>query len=188
MVPLRGVCVFCGSSPGADPAYIESARTLGRILGESKIPMVFGGGSLGLMGEVASATMAAKGYVTGIIPEFLRHVEPPLGAISELIITRTMHERKARMFAMSDAFVALPGGIGTLEETVEIATWAQLSLHTKPIVIVNVKNYWAPLIALLEEFVTQRFARPSLKDLFRVVDRPEDVLPAIQSVLAVAAE
>jgi hypothetical protein len=187
MKSIKGVCVFCGSSPGDDPAYAETARRLGRQLAERRVPLVFGGGSLGLMGEVAGAVMAAGGHVTGIIPEFLRHVEPPLGAISELIVTRTMHERKARMFASSDAFVVLPGGIGTIEETVEMTTWAQLQLHKKPIIIANIKGYWEPLIRLLDSVIAAKFAKPSLRELVHVVHSVDDILPAIEDALQPAA-
>ncbi|NWH07238.1 MAG: TIGR00730 family Rossman fold protein [Alphaproteobacteria bacterium] len=183
MHTLQGVCVFCGSSPGNDPIYLETARQLGQILAKAGVPLVFGGGSLGLMGEVAGSTMKAGGRVTGIIPEFLRNVEPPLGSISELIVTRTMHERKARMFALSDAFAVLPGGIGTLEETVEMLTWSQLRLHKKPVVIINTQGYWTPLVSLLDSFVQRQFARDSLHDLYSVVDTPDAVLPAIYAAL-----
>ena len=131
------------------------------------------------MGEVARATMAAGGRVTGIVPDFLRHIEPHAEHITELIITQTMHERKARMFTLSDAFVSLPGGVGTLEETVEILTWAQLKLHTKPIILVNVRNYWDPLVALLDSIIDGRFAAKNLRDLITVVQTPDEVLPTI---------
>lgn len=187
MTTLSGLCVFCGSSRGADTQYADAARRFGRILADAHVPLVFGGGSLGLMGEVAASVMGAKGQVVGIIPEFLRHVEPPLGAISELIVTQTMHERKALMFERSDGFVVLPGGIGTLEETVEMITWAQLGLHAKPIVIVNIDGYWNPLLALLESIIERQFARPGLRRLYRAVSTVDEVLPAVHAHLSAAA-
>ena len=176
---LRGVCVYCGSSIGRDPVYVEAARKLGRIFAEAKVPLVYGGASIGLMGEIARSVMEHGGRVTGIVPDFLRHIEPHAEHITELIITETMHERKARMFAMSDAFVSLPGGVGTLEETVEMLTWAQLKLHAKPMILVNIRNYWDPLIALFNEIIEQDFAKNGLHDLITVVPNVEDVLPTI---------
>src|SRR6185436_14291684 len=148
--PVRSICVYCGSSPGRSPAYAEAARSLGRLMAENDIGLVYGGGGLGLMGEVARAVLAGGGRVTGIIPEFPTEKEHMLRELTDLVVVADMHERKRLMFDRSDAFVALPGGIGTLEELVEQLTWAQLGRHSKPIVLFNAAGFWAPFVALLE--------------------------------------
>jgi hypothetical protein len=175
------VCVYCGSGPGLDPAYAEAARALGRDLAGRGIGLVYGGGGLGLMGEVARATLAGGGHVTGIIPEFLLRREAALETATELVVTGDMHERKRIMFERSDAFVALPGGIGTLEELVEQLTWAQLGRHTKPIVVVNVRGFWSPFLDLLRHMKAETFIRPTLDVSFAVVDRAEHVLPVAEA-------
>jgi uncharacterized protein (TIGR00730 family) len=177
--PIRNVCVYCGSSPGHDPAYAAAARSLGRFLAESGVGLVYGGGGLGLMGETARAVLAHGGQVTGIIPEFLSEKEHMLRDVTELIVVDDMHQRKKLMFDRSDAFVALPGGIGTLEELVEQLTWAQLGRHTKPIVLVNVEGFWAPFVTLLEHMKAEGFIRPEMAVRFLTADRAEDVLPTI---------
>jgi len=169
--------VFCGSSPGRNPAYIEAARTFGTALADAGYGLVYGGGGLGLMGEVARAVLAADGHVIGIIPEFLSQKEHMLTEVDELIVTADMHERKRLMFERSDAFVALPGGIGTLEELVEELTWAQLGRHKKPVVIANIENFWAPLKGLLEHMRTEVFIRPDLEVRYSIVDRAEEIVP-----------
>src|SRR5262245_13329619 len=138
--PIRSICVYCGSQPGRDPIYMEAGRALGRAIAENGLRLVYGGGTRGIMGAVASGVLSSGGKVTGIIPEFLMDKEASrhsLGSLSELIVTRDMHERKHKMFEHSDAFVTLPGGIGTLEEIVEIMTWGQLGRHYKPMVFAN---------------------------------------------------
>lgn len=177
MTPIRHLCVYCGSGPGRNPAYIAAARTLGEILGKNGIGLVYGGGSLGLMGEVARSTLAAGGYVTGIIPEFLVNKERMLTDVNELIVTANMHERKMTMFERSDGFVALPGGIGTLEELVEICTWAQLDQHAKPIILCNTDNYWAPLVTLIDHMRAEKFIREGIELRLDVVESAEEVLP-----------
>jgi uncharacterized protein (TIGR00730 family) len=177
--PIRNVCVYCGSNPGIDPAYAEAARTLGRMMADDGIGLVYGGGGLGLMGETARAVLAHGGRVTGIIPEFLSEKEHMLLDATELVVVRHMHERKQLMFDRSDAFVALPGGIGTLEELVEQLTWAQLGRHNKPIVLLNAKGYWSPLLELLAHLRRQGFIRASMEVRFTTVDRAEDVLDAV---------
>jgi hypothetical protein len=177
--PIRNVCVYCGSSPGHDPAYAAAARSLGRLLAESGVGLVYGGGGLGLMGETAKAVLAHGGRVTGIIPGFLSEREQMLRDVTELLVVDDMHQRKKLMFDKSDAFVALPGGIGTLEELVEQLTWAQLGRHTKPIVLLNAEGYWAPFLTLLEHMRAEGFIRPELAVRFLTADKPQDVLPTI---------
>ena len=176
---IRNVCVFCGSGSGKSPLFAESAQIFGKSLAEAGVGLVYGGGGLGLMGEVARAVLAHKGHVTGIIPSFLSEKERMLRDVQELIVTEDMHQRKRLMFERSDAFVALPGGIGTLEELVEQLTWSQLGRHTKPIVLANIDGFWDPLCALLDHMRTQAFIRESMAVRFITVDRAEDILPAI---------
>jgi uncharacterized protein (TIGR00730 family) len=161
MSKLSSVCVYCGSSEGIDPAYADAAEAFGREMAEAGVRLVYGGGSIGLMGIVARSVMAHGGRVLGIIPRFLRDREIMLEEVSELVITDNMHQRKQAMFDESDAFVALPGGIGTLEETVEMMTWAQLGRHAKPILLANVKGFWNPLIELIRHMDGQGFVRKS---------------------------
>lgn len=177
--PVQGVCVYCGSGKGLNPAYAVAARKLGKALADHNLRLVYGGGSLGLMGEVARATLGGGGKVTGIIPDFLGAREMMLKDVDELIVVESMHVRKQLMFDRADAFVALPGGIGTLEELVEQLTWSQLGRHTKPIVIANIEGFWDPFLKLLEHMKGDTFIRPGLDVHFNVVDRIEDVVPAI---------
>jgi uncharacterized protein (TIGR00730 family) len=175
---IRNICVYCGSGPGINPAYVATARALGKSLADADIGLVYGGGSLGLMGEVAKSTLAHGGRVTGIIPAFLSKKEQMLQDADELIVTENMHERKMLMFERSDAFVALPGGIGTLEELVEQLTWSQLGRHAKPIIVANIDGFWAPFLALLKHMKSEAFIRPGLELGFVVVDRAEQIVPA----------
>ena len=187
--PIRNVCVYCGSGQGRNPAYTAAARTLGKALAKSGIGLVYGGGSLGLMGEVAMATLKAGGRVTGIIPSFLSNRERMLEDVTELIVTDDMHQRKMEMFKRSDAFVALPGGIGTLEELVEQLTWSQLGRHQKPIVVANIEGFWTPFMALLGHMKEESFIRTGLEVTFGVVDRAADILPAaIAAAKAIEAQ
>jgi uncharacterized protein (TIGR00730 family) len=179
---IQSVCVYCGSSPGNDPAYLEAGKILGRSLGEAGLRLVYGGGTKGIMGAVAEGTMEAGGKVTGIIPRFLMNkeaTEKALGQLDELVVTEDMHERKHRMFEESDAFVTLPGGIGTLEEVIEIMTWAQLGQHTKPIVLANIKDFWNPLSTLLDHMRDAGFIHTAHRVRPLVIDRPEAIVPAI---------
>jgi uncharacterized protein (TIGR00730 family) len=170
------ICVFCGSSPGADPAYARDAARFGALLAENRCALVFGGGSSGLMGEVSRAAFDGKAYTTAVIPDFLhKRVAPTLHATAE-IVTSSMHERKARMFELADAFVALPGGVGTLEETVEMLTWAQLGLHFKPIVLLNTAQYWDKLIALLRSIIEQDFSDARILAPLITAQSPEDAM------------
>jgi uncharacterized protein (TIGR00730 family) len=180
MSKINAVCVYCGSSPGTEPAFVEAAEKLGRILAENGVRLIYGGGSVGLMGAVAEAVIEHGGEVTGIIPEFLTKRERPRRLAQELIVTRDMHERKRTMFERADAFVALPGGLGTLEELVEQLTWVQLGRHKKPILIANINGYWDPLLALVEHMRAVKFMPPGLSVDFLVAERAEDILPKLR--------
>ena len=177
MQPNRKLCVYCGSSPGLNPVYAQAARTLGVAMAKAGIGLVYGGGGLGLMGETARAVLAAGGHVTGIIPEFLIRQEMMLDDVNELIVTTNMHERKMAMFKKSDGFVALPGGIGTMEELVEVSTWAQLDQHKKPIIVANIDNYWQPLLELMDHMRTEQFIRAGQDVHFSIVDTAEQIVP-----------
>lgn len=180
--PVRNICVYCGSQPGSNAAYGQAARILGRSMAEHGIGLVYGGGTRGLMGIVADTVMEAGGHVTGIIPEFLMDKEATrkdLGRLTELVVTRDMHARKHLMFERSDAFVALPGGIGTLEEIVEIMTWAQLGRHTKPTVFANIGGFWDPLHKLLDHMADQGFIHTAHLVRPRVIEDPHLIVPTI---------
>jgi uncharacterized protein (TIGR00730 family) len=176
---IRNICVYCGSNVGTNPAYAAAARQLGQSMAKERIGLVYGGGGLGLMGELARAVLADGGRVTGIIPAFLSVKERMLRDVTELVVVDDMHQRKKLMFDKSDAFVALPGGIGTLEELVEQLTWAQLGRHTKPIVLVNIDKFWDPFLALLRHMHEVGFIRADMDVRFLTVDRADDVVPAI---------
>ena len=177
---MRHLCVYCGSGPGRDPAYLAAATDLGTAMAEAGIGLVYGGGSLGLMGEVARSVIAGGGHVTGIIPEFLVKKERMLTDVNELIVTANMHERKMTMFERADGFVALPGGVGTLEELVEITTWAQLDRHAKPIILCNINGYWDPLLSLFSHMRMEKFIREGLEFRMDVVETAPDVIPAFE--------
>lgn len=179
MAPITSVCVYCGSRKGDDPAWRRAAERLGRGLAARNIRLVYGGGTIGLMGEIADATIAAGGRVTGIIPSHLDEHEIGHRGISELLVVESMHERKRLMFEKSDAFVILPGGIGTLDETFEIVTWRQLHLHDKPVLLVNQEGYWAPFLALIDHIVERDFASVGIRRLFKVVDDVDEVFAAL---------
>jgi uncharacterized protein (TIGR00730 family) len=187
MNEIRTLCVYCGSGSGTDPAFAEAARRLGKILADHRIGLVYGGGSVGLMGTLAASVLDHGGTVTGVIPEFLTDREQMMGRLQEIIITSDMHERKRIMFERADAFAALPGGIGTLEELVEQLTWAQLGRHCKPIVMLNIKQFWDPLLALLDHMRSLAFIRSEHAVNFVVVDRVEQMLPKLTSCLPCAA-
>jgi len=181
---IRNVCVYCGSGQGRNPRYAEAAITFGTELARSGIGLVYGGGSLGLMGEVARAVLAGGGRVTGIIPTFLSKKERMLRDADELVLTKDMHERKRIMFDRSDAFVALPGGVGTLEELVEQLTWSQLGRHDKPIVLANIDHFWDPLLGLLQHMRAEAFIRPALEVKFLVADRATEIVPLLMKAAA----
>ena len=180
---MRHLCVYCGSGPGRNPAYMAAARTLGTQMANLGIGLVYGGGSLGLMGEVARSVIAAGGHVVGIIPEFLVNKERMLTDVNELIVTASMHERKMTMFERSDGFVALPGGLGTLEELVEISTWAQLDRHAKPIILCDVDGYWAPLIKLVDHMRQEKFIREGLELKLDIVKTPREAVSVFEERL-----
>jgi uncharacterized protein (TIGR00730 family) len=188
MSGLKSICVYCGSGPGTNPAFMEAARRLGRILAENRIGLVYGGGSAGLMGACAEAVLDHGGHVTGIIPEFLTDREHMLMRAQERIITRGLHERKQLMFERADAFVALPGGVGTLEELVEQLTWAQLGRHRKPILVANIDHFWDPLCALLDHMEKLQFIRAGLNVNLLVAERIEDVLPKLSGAVRELSE
>lgn len=167
---MRAVCVYCGSSPGADPVYVQSARALGTTLAERGLGLVYGGARVGLMGAVADAARAAGGEVVGVIPESLRARELAHQGLTELVVVDSMHERKAIMAERADAFLALPGGLGTLEELFEVLTWAQLGIHTKPCGVLDVAGYWSPLLDFLDRSVDQGFVTQLSRDLLMVGD------------------
>src|SRR5690349_19092293 len=158
--PIKSICVYCGSGFGDDPVFTENAAALGRTMAEQGINLVYGGGNVGLMGTVAQAVLDHGGYVTGIIPDFLKSRERLLDKVQETIVVPDMHTRKRLMFEKADAFVALPGGIGTLEELVEQMTWAQLGRHTKPILMLSTRGFWKPLLSLLAHMRHSGFIRP----------------------------
>jgi uncharacterized protein (TIGR00730 family) len=188
MSTIRTVCVYCGSSPGTDPAFLEAARRFGKILASERVGLVYGGGSRGLMGAVATSVLDHGGHVTGIIPEFLQNREQTLRRAQEIIVTPDMHLRKQTMFDKADAFVALPGGIGTLEELVEQLTWAQLGRHKKPILILNAKGFWDPLCALLDHMRGMEFIRAELGVALLVAKTAEEVLPKLRKAAADVTE
>ena len=188
MSKINALCVYCGSSAGTDPAFAKAARDFGKILADHDVRLVYGGGSVGLMGAVADAVLEHGGKVTGIIPEFLTRRERPRQLAQDLIVTRDMHERKRKMFESADGFVALPGGIGTLEELVEQITWAQLGRHKKPILIANINGYWDPLLTLVEHMRAQQFVPPAMRLNFLVAKHVEEILPKLREAAHEVAE
>ena len=188
MREIKNVCVYCGSSIGADPRHTAAAHALGAALARAGVGLVYGGGAIGLMGVLAKATVAAGGVVTGIIPEFLDRREIPFTGATELVVVDDMHTRKRLMFERSDAFVALPGGIGTLEELVEQLTWQQLGRHSKPILLANIDNFWEPLLELFAHMRATAFIRPTLAVDILKAERVEDILPRLRSAAAAASE
>ncbi|MEE9314926.1 MAG: TIGR00730 family Rossman fold protein [Rhizobiaceae bacterium] len=180
---INSLCVYCGSSPGADPRFVEEAEKLGNSIAAHGIRLVYGGGDRGLMGTVARATLKGGGAVTGIIPEFLRDMEQANGTLgmdeAEMIVVPDMHTRKQMMFDKADAFVALPGGIGTLEELVEIQTWAQLGRHTKPIALLNVNNFWSPYVELVEHMNSAGFLHNPDRVMPLVFTDASEIIPTL---------
>lgn len=178
---MNSVCVFCGSASGTNPVYAEVARELGRVLASRNLALVYGGGRVGLMGEVASATLAAGGTVIGVIPHSLAVKEIAQEDCTELIVVDTMHERKSRMADRSDAFVALPGGYGTCDELFEILTWAQLGIHNKPVAVLNVNGFFTPLLAWLDHVVTEGLLRPKHRELLLVAESVPELLARLEA-------
>jgi uncharacterized protein (TIGR00730 family) len=183
--PIASVCVYCGSSDAADPAYMEAAAAFGKALADGGLRLVYGGGGVGLMGACARAAHGAGGKVLGVMPDFLRQLEILFDDV-ETIVVRSMHERKMIMFERADAFVTLPGGIGTLEEVIELLSWRRMELHRKPIVFYNPDGFWEPLFALLRHTVAMKLAPEGFLDTWRSVETVEAILPAVKA-MAVAA-
>jgi uncharacterized protein (TIGR00730 family) len=178
---VRRLCVFCGSSAGSDPRYARGAAELGRLLVSRGLGLVFGGGSVGLMGVVADAVLAAGGHVVGVIPHALAARELAHRQVKDMRVVPSMHARKALMAELSDGFVALPGGLGTFEELLEIATWSQLGIHRKPVGVLNVAGYYDPLAALLDHAVQEGFVSAANRALVRVAETPEALIDDLLS-------
>src|SRR5207253_2689527 len=185
---IKTVCVYCGSGPGSSPRFVKAAHALGKAFADNNVRLVYGGGSVGLMGAIAKSTLDHGGAVTGIIPDFLRARENALTRVQEMIVTPDMHERKRLMFERSDAFVALPGGVGTLEELVEQLTWKQLGRHAKPVLLANIGNFWEPLFSLLSHMRQTEFIRAGLSVDILKADRIEEILPKLKAAAAQIAE
>jgi uncharacterized protein (TIGR00730 family) len=181
---VNRICIFCGSQPGHDRAHAAAAGDLARLLAGRGITVVYGGGHVGIMGVVAQAALQAGGQVIGVIPEGLKRRELAYDNLTQLIVTRTMHERKQRMAELADGFIALPGGFGTFEEFCEIVTWAQLGLHGKPCALLNVKGYYDPLLAMFDHALREGFVRPVHRSLVLAADTPAAVLAAMQAWVA----
>jgi hypothetical protein len=184
MAGISSVCIYCGSRRGGRQAYAENARRLGAALAGAGIRLVYGGGSVGLMGVLADASLAAGGEVVGVIPAHLNEAEIAHRGLTELVVVGSMHARKQRMFELSDAFVGLPGGIGTLDETVEILTWRQLRLHDKPLYLLDDGGYWQPFLALLRHYIEQDFAGEAMLGLLRPVAGIEALMAALAAAPA----
>jgi len=176
---LQSVCVFCGSADAADPAYLRAANEFGRALAEARLKLVYGGGGVGLMGATARGAHEAGGAVLGIIPDFLVGRERALDTVETVVVT-SMHQRKQMMFEQSDGFVILPGGVGTLEEVVELLSWRRLDLHAKPVVFYNPDGFWRPLFDLFQHTVDARLTPPEFMNAWTAVERIEDVVPTLQ--------
>jgi len=182
MSEIKSICVYCGSNGDVRESYRESATSLGKLMADNGIRLVYGGGQVGLMGLVANSVMANNGEVTGIIPEFLDKLEVGKSDVTEFIKTDNMHDRKMKMAELSDAFIVLPGGLGTLDETFEILTWKQLGLHKKPVLILNIDGYWDNLIKLIDHQITEKFAKPENRNLFNVSTTPEEAIKLLQNI------
>jgi uncharacterized protein (TIGR00730 family) len=180
MKSIHSLCVFCGSRAGVDPAFSEAAEELGRSLAQGGVRLIYGGGSIGLMGVVMQAVLDNGGAVTGVIPEFLMRREVGNPALTELIVVDSMHERKRRMFELADGFAVLPGGLGTLDEAIEVITWRQLGLHSKPIAVLSVGDYWTTFETLIEQVITQGFGDGAIRSLFSVTRDPRSLLLTLE--------
>lgn len=182
-MPTASICVFCGARPGHNPAHTAAAIATGQAFAAQNWRLVYGAGDVGLMGEVARSAQAAGAQTLGVIPTHLLNQEVGKRDLTTFVVTETMHERKKVMFTNSDAFVVLPGGAGSLDEFFEVLTWAQIGLHKKPIVLLNLDGYWTPLLALIDHITTQGFADPSLKSLFQVATDVPDLITTLQTAL-----
>jgi len=186
MNDIKRICVYCGSGPGKNPNFIKTATAFGKILATSGIGLVYGGGTIGLMGAIAESVIDHGGQVIGVIPDFLAAREIAKRDATELVVTADMHERKRIMFDRSDAFVALPGGLGTLEELTEQLTWSQLGRHKKPILLANIDNFWDPLIALIAHMRELAFVREGLEIDLLTANRVDDILPKLRQAAKLA--
>jgi uncharacterized protein (TIGR00730 family) len=184
MTSIRSLAVFCGSRVGVDPVYASAGRALGQGLAEAGIRLVYGGGRIGIMGVVADAVLEGGGTVMGVIPEFLTQLEVAHGRATEMVVTDNMHTRKTRLYQESDAFLIMPGGLGTFDEAFEIITWRQLGLHDKPILLCNVAGWVEPLVATIEQAIKQGFADPAARRLFEVVADVPAVLERLKALPA----
>lgn len=182
MAKIKSICVYCGSRPGNSNTFQLLAKDVGKRLANDKIELIYGGGNVGLMGIIASSVMENGGTVHGIIPGHLDKTEKSHDKITKLTVVDNMHQRKRLMFDHSDAFLILPGSIGTLDETIEIITWKQLGLHDKPIILLNCEKYWDPFLALLNNIINFEFTLPKTLELFHVVNSDEEVLPLLKSL------
>ena len=182
MSDVKNICVFCGASPGEDPVYRQAATEFGTLIGQAGLGLVYGGGNVGLMGTIADAVLAAGGPVIGVIPDFLQARELAHYRLTELHLVKSMHERKALMAEKADAFVAMPGGYGTLEEFCEVTTWAQLGLHAKPLGVLNTKGYYDHLLKFLDHGMAEGFIPAMLRELVLTADTPESLLTLIRTV------
>lgn len=178
---IKNICVYCGSGVGTRPVYAEAAKTLGRLMAKEGIGLVYGGASVGLMGEIAREVLQEGGRVVGIVPANMPAHEPPMQGMTEKINVQSLHERKMIMFERADAFVALPGGVGTLEELVEQITWVQLGHHHKPVIIANIEDYWRPLLNLFEQMRSLKFISPSMDVKYTVAEQVEDIIPMLRT-------
>lgn len=178
---MKSLCVYCGSRPGDDPIFLKAAEYVGREAAKRGVRIVYGGGKLGLMGATAGAARDAGGDVFGVIPDFLVELEGILEGVDHKVVT-TMHERKMMMFEQSDAILTLPGGIGTLEEVIETLSWARLSLHQKPIIVLNLNDFWSPLKELFEHIVGRGFAAHELLSDLKFIDKVEDIFPYLETL------
>lgn len=181
MENIKTICVYCGASNGVEQQFKQAAAQMGKIIGESGKCLVYGGGRSGLMGIVADATLAAGGQVVGVIPHHLQEREVKHTELTELHLTKDMHTRKKMMMDRADAFVVLAGGLGTLEEFFEVVTWKQLGIHDKPIIVINIGGYWDKLICSIEHIIELGFAKPHHRELFTVIDTPDNLLTALAS-------
>jgi len=186
MTGVYSLCVYCGSSNAVEARHLAAAADLGRQAAARGMGIVFGGGRVGLMGALADGALAAGGRVVGVIPEHLMAREVAHGGIEEMIVVESMHARKRRMFELSDAFCILPGGFGTLDETFEIVTWKQLDLHAKPVILVNLEEFWNPLLAMIAHQSAAGYIRPRHTGLLRVVERIDSVFDALERAPAPA--
>ena len=184
---IGSVGMFCGSSPGFDPRWAEAAAALGRTVAAERLRLVYGGGAVGLMGVCARAALENGGQVLGVIPEFLRLPEVAYEAV-QLVVVGSMHERKATMFREADAFVVLPGGVGTLEEAIELLSWSRLELHKKPVVFLDIGGFWRPLFELFDHFVRHGFTPPQFAAAYAAVETVDEVLPRLREMAAAAPD